>query len=233
MSRVEKIGRATLYLGDAREIVPQIRADVLISDPPYGNGTVLGMGGGDRGTGGMWADVSIPCDADLVVRDEVVRLAGLPFAVLASIRKPAAPDGTKATLVWEKGEHVGAGDLSMPWKPNVELIHVGGEGWRSERRQTSVLRYNAIAGCVGRRNDGFRWHPFEKPVELMAHLIERAPPGVVLDPFMGGATTALACAMVGRDFIGIEMVPEFFELAIQRLRAANGDDAGPLFGEAA
>jgi hypothetical protein len=226
------IGRATLYLGDARDIVPTLAADVLISDPPYGNSTVLGMGGGDRGDGGMWADVGIPCDDTLTVRDEVLRVAALPFAVLASVRSPAPP-GTKTTLIWEKGEHVGAGDLSMPWKPNVEVIHIGGDGWSGPRRQTSVLRFNAIAGCVGRRNDGFRWHPFEKPVELMEHLIERAPPGVVLDPFMGGATTALACAKLGRDFIGIEMVPEFYQLALQRLREANGDDAGPLFGEAA
>ncbi len=233
--REERIGRARLILGDAREIVPHLRADVLISDPPYGNATVLGMGGGDRGNGGMWADVAIPCDNDLAVRDEVVSLAGLPFAVLASVRSPMPPEGTKATLVWEKGEHVGAGDLSLPWKPNVELIHVGGKGWRGDRRQTSVLRFNAIGGCVGRRNDGFRWHPFEKPVALMAHLIERAPAGIVLDPFMGGATTAVACAMLGREFIGIEMVPKFFELACSRLRAANGDDCGPLFlgGQAA
>lgn len=233
MSRVECIGSATLYLGDARAIIGSISADVLISDPPYGNGTVLGMGGGDRGEGGMWADVGIPCDTTLEVRDEVVAAAGLPFAVLASVRSPLAPAGTKGTLFWEKGEHVGAGDLRFPWKPNVELIHVGGEGWRHERRQTSVLRFNAIAGCVGNRNDGHRWHPFEKPVELMAHLIERAPAGVVLDPFMGSATTAVAALQAGRRFIGIEVVPEFFELACKRVRAATGEDAGPLFGEAA
>lgn len=226
------IGRATLYCGDARALIGKLRADVLISDPPYGNSTVLGMGGGSKGDGGMWADVGIPSDDTLDVRDEVLSAAGLPFAVLASVRSPSRPAGTVATLIWDKGEHVGAGDLSLPWKPNAELIHIGGKGWSSERRQGSVLRYNAVAGCVGKRNDGSRWHPFEKPVALMEHLVERAPEGVVIDPFMGGATTGLACLKLQRDFIGIELVPEFFEIACRRLRAANGD-AGPLFGEAA
>lgn len=230
MTRVEHIGNATLYLGDAREIVPALQASVLISDPPYGNSTVLGMGGGKRGDGGMWKGVGIPCDDTLGVRDEVIAMAGLPFAVLASIRSPLAPEGTKATLVWEKGEHVGAGDLSLPWKPNVELVHIGGDGWRGDYRQTSVLRFNAIAGCVGSRNDGLRWHPFEKPVALMEHLVDRAPPGVVLDPFMGSATTAIACLQRKRAFVGVEMMPQFFEIACQRVREWYA--VGPLFGDA-
>jgi DNA modification methylase len=50
---------------------------------------------------------------------------------------------------------------------------------------------------------------------------------------MGSGTTGAAALKLGRSFIGVERDPDYFEVAVRRLREANGDDAGPLFGEAA
>ncbi len=65
-------------------------------------------------------------------------------------------------------------------------------------------------------------HPSPKPIEYMRKLITRVtePGDVVLDPFTGSGTTGVACAMEGRDFIGIEIDPEYFKIAKARIESA-------------
>lgn len=220
MGRIEQLAEGvTLYLGDCREIIPSLPLGyVVISDPPYGVSARSGMGGGTKGKGGMWAGATIAGDKDVSIRDEVLALANVPFAVLAAVRLPHPP-GTKATVVWDKGEHTGAGDLRLPWKPNFDLVHIGGDGWRHSRRGSGIIKFNAIAGCVGNRNDGHRYHPFEKPVALMEHFIERAPGNYIVDPFMGGASTAVAAINLGRRFAGVESDLKFFDIACSRVQA--------------
>lgn len=215
--RVETIGDATLYLGDCKEILPMLHIDAVVTDPPYGINAKLGMGGGTKGDGGMWKGVTIPGDLSLADRDIALQLARAPFAAFAKVNT-APPPGTRATVCWDKGAHTGAGDLSLPWKPSFELVHIGGDGWRGDRRVGGVIKVNAVAGCVANRNDGHRWHPFEKPVEIMRHFIERAPGQIICDPFMGSGTTGVAAFRMGRKFIGIEVKEEFFEIACKRLR---------------
>jgi DNA modification methylase len=213
----EIIGNATLYLGDCREVLPAIRADAVITDPPYGIGVALGVS--SKGSdGGMWAKVKIAGDETTQVRDDALQLTGYAkaHAVFASHKAPM-PDGFKDLLIWDKGEHTGAGNLEFPWKPCFELVWVKGE-WKG-RRTSAVLRFLAIAGCVGNRNDGHRYHPTEKPVKLMEHFVDRCQ-GVVLDPFMGSASTGVACVNLGRPFIGIECDKAHFQTACDRIEAA-------------
>jgi len=63
-------------------------------------------------------------------------------------------------------------------------------------------------------------HPTVKPIELMRYLVRltKTPTGgVVLDPFMGSGTTGCACALEGREFIGIEREQEYIEIAEKRI----------------
>ncbi len=222
-----KIGDATLYHGDCLKILPALdKVDAVVTDPPYGEGVKLGMGGGYKGDGGMWKDVGITGDHTLEVRNAALLITKSPFAAFAS-PKTEAPQGTKVSLVWDKGLHTGAGDLSNPWKPHVELIHIGGSGWQGSRRGSCIVKYNAIAGCVGNNNAGYRFHPVEKPVSLMQYLISHAPEGVICDPFMGSGTTGVACANLGRKFIGIEIEKKYFDIACERIEAAYAQ--GRLF----
>jgi len=65
------------------------------------------------------------------------------------------------------------------------------------------------------------FHPTVKPLKLMEYLctLTKTPTGgMVLDPFMGSGTTGIACINTGRDFIGIELDKEYFEIAKQRLK---------------
>jgi len=225
MSDIVTIGDATLYHGDCLEILPTLdKVDAVVTDPPYGINAVLGMGGGYKGSGGMWKGQTIAGDMDTSVRDAA--LNGFAFAASGSLKMPPPPD-TKAWVVWDKGAHTGAGDLQMPWKPSAEMFFVGGDGWHSEKRIGGVIRINAVAGCVGSANDGRRAHPFEKPVRLMEHFVCRAPDGVILDPFMGSGTTGVACANLGRKFIGIEIERKYFDIACERIDAAYAQ--GRLF----
>lgn len=68
-------------------------------------------------------------------------------------------------------------------------------------------------------------HPTVKPLDLIEWLCRlTATPthGTVLDPFLGSATTALACLNTGRQCIGIEKDPEYFDIAVNRIVAELG-----------
>jgi len=66
-------------------------------------------------------------------------------------------------------------------------------------------------------------HPTIKPLELMRYLVKLVTPkdGVVLDPFMGSGTTAIACKLEKFNYVGIELMPEYVEIANARLKAHN------------
>jgi site-specific DNA-methyltransferase (adenine-specific) len=57
----------------------------------------------------------------------------------------------------------------------------------------------------------------------MEWLVNRASRSgeTILDPFMGSGTTGVACANLGRKFIGIEIEPKYFDIACERIRAAQ------------
>ena len=61
-------------------------------------------------------------------------------------------------------------------------------------------------------------HPCQMPLEVMKNIIGILPPdAIIVDPFMGSGTTGVACAELGRKFIGIEMDADYFHVAEQRI----------------
>jgi site-specific DNA-methyltransferase (adenine-specific) len=66
-----------------------------------------------------------------------------------------------------------------------------------------------------------RWHPTQKPVALCEFLVRSytGPGDIVLDPFAGSGSTALACLAAGRRFVGCERDPENFARAVERLKS--------------
>ena len=68
------------------------------------------------------------------------------------------------------------------------------------------------------------FHPTVKSLKVMQYLctLTKTPTGgIVLDPFMGSGTTGVACVNTERDFIEIEMTPEYFEIAKARIEYAE------------
>ena len=61
-------------------------------------------------------------------------------------------------------------------------------------------------------------HPTQKPVALINWCVDRLDnPQTILDPFLGSGTTGVACATLGRKFIGIEIEPKYFDIACERI----------------
>ena len=202
----------TIYHGDCRDILPFVEADVLVTDPPYG--VTL-----RSSRNGAFGKCEIAGDETTDVRDAVLSLCeGMPALVFGSWRA-VRPANVKHILIWDKGEHVGMGDLAFPWKPSWEEVYVIGEGFTG-KRTGSVLRHLALAGTVampGPRQCEGRQHPTAKPVALMRDLIQKCPEGAVLDPFMGSGTTLRAAKDLGRKAIGIEIEERYCEIAAKRL----------------
>jgi DNA modification methylase len=213
-----EIGNATLYLGDCMEVLPTLpKVDAVITDPPYGISYSSGMGG-------KFKDVSIHADDSLVARDAVLAHFVDLSALVFGSWKMQKPKGTKQTLIWDKGEHVGMGDLSIPWRPNTEEIYVIGSGFAGHRG-SSVIRINAPSPNF--TPDATRYHPTEKPVPLMAELISKCLAKTILDPFMGSGSTGVAAIQLGRKFIGIEREERYFQIACKRIEQAVAQ--GQLF----
>ena len=65
-------------------------------------------------------------------------------------------------------------------------------------------------------------HPTQKPVRLLERLLALTtkPGDVVLDPFAGSCSTAIACINTNRKFIGFEIDKEYYELGMNRLKKA-------------
>ena len=216
----------TLYHGDCLEIDAWLEADVLVTDPPYGMALRTSRIG-------AFGDNAIHGDGDTRARDAALSAWSLRHE--AGLQSPALvfgrwsvtrPDGVRMVLTWEKGEHVGMGDLSIPWKPNTEEVYVIGAGFRGHRGG-SVLRHLAIAGTVGQAAKGTRRHPTEKPTSLMAELIAKTV-GVVADPFAGSGSTLVAAKQLGRKAIGVELEERYCEIIAKRLAQGVLD-----FGEGA
>lgn len=205
----------TLYLGDCLEVTEWLAADVLVTDPPYGIGGALSAGYKGRRPAGGFKPVHTDqhWDSTLDVRDAALALWGdKPYAVFGSPKRlDAAVPHREVPLIWDKGELVGMGDLTFPWRVNYEMIYVDGP-WAGSRTSTTVLRFplsNRDASRIG--------HPTPKPVALMGNLIDRAPAGVIADPFTGSGSTLIAAKERGRRAIGVEMDERYCEIAAKRL----------------
>lgn len=76
------------------------------------------------------------------------------------------------------------------------------------------------AGCWRESIGQNKTHPTEKPVQMYRHLLDAVPSGSrILDPFAGSGTSGQAAMELGHSFTGIEMSPEYVEIARQRLEA--------------
>lgn len=117
------------------------------------------------------------------------------------------------------------------------------EAWRGPNSDTAKgldgLHERGIVGHPLGKNPGDVWtipssnfrgaHHATFPVELARRAILAGcpPSGIVLDPFMGAGTTAVAAEQVGRDWVGVELNPDFASLANQRIERARRQQHPP------
>ena len=206
MSRfaVEQIGDATLYLGDAREIVPSIEPlPVIATDPPYGMSfrsnrpkvrpKAHAIRNDDSEEALLWV-----CG----LTAEHSKYVFCRWDNIPSVPKP------KSVITWVKNNH-SMGDLTGEHarQTEVALFYPGPAHFFPGQRPTDVIQ--------APRTDNAD-HPTQKPAALMGAIL-RWTAGGVLDPFMGSGSTGVACAQMGRPFVGIEIDQTYFDTACRRI----------------
>jgi len=235
--RVEQFGDATLYQGDCREILPDLRGkfDVVVTDPPYlvtkGGDTNSGVGGfgGWLKEYGNQGDI-VQCDIEFsewapLIFDALGERAHAYFMSngrnLKDMQIATEDAGFRlhTLLVWDKR-------AALPNKYYQNVTEFGLFMFKGKARTIYEPGSKNLVSIFQRDESD---HPTEKPVELMKYWIRNsAKKGqMVLDPFMGSGTTGVAAVQLGCHFIGIEQDPKFFDTACRRLEAAQNQ--GSLF----
>ena len=241
--RIERIGNATLYLGDCLQVMATLaKVDAVITDPPFEaeahtqQRRALGRGSEDG-------------------RRDILK-AALPFAAIdetgrAEAGRLIAQGCTGWALVFCQAEAIGAWRVAleaggakwrraMAWvKPDgmpqisgdrpgmgYESIAAawcgqGGSTWNGGGRHGVFVipKHDSGQGHGGGSNE----HPTQKPRRLMNKLVGlfTAEGQTVLDPFMGSGSTGIACHILKRRFIGIEIHEPYFKLACERITNAQ------------
>ena len=127
-----------------------------------------------------------------------------------------------AGLVWKKNQLV---LTRTDWKYIHEPIIFGWRKdgkhlWYGDQKQTTVFEFDRIKNS---KEDGYG-HPSSKPVPLIAYLIRQCTQtnGLVLDGFLGSASTLIACEQLGRICYGVELEPKFIDVAVERYAEFTG-----------
>lgn len=187
-----------LYCGDCLEIMPTLgKVDAVVTDPPYGLGKKM--------QGGTWGaqehnEGFLKWDLEINQEwiDSILRLS-VPAIIWGGnyFLMPAS----RCWLIWNKLN-------AVPTMADFEMAYTNFD--RPAKR---------IDLPVGRVEFG---HPTQKPLRLMEWCLSFLPDAAtILDPFMGSGTTGVAAVNLGRNFIGIEKDPQYFEIAKERIAEAE------------
>jgi site-specific DNA-methyltransferase (adenine-specific) len=226
--REERIGGQRLILGDCLQVMPGLgRFDAVVTDPPY----ELSASGPGRPHFGMSLNKfdsqqyrDIVDGVDYAALFDCWALCckppnGFVFCSNKQISKlmgEAERRGLSATLlVWHK---VNAAPFANGvWRGDIEyIVHFRGKGATfigGAAEKTKVIPHPIV------QDDA---HPTVKPLPVIERLMRNCsePEGTILDPFMGSGTTLVACQRMGRHGTGIELDPEYFEIACRRVDEA-------------
>jgi DNA modification methylase len=215
---VERIGDAVLYLGDCREILPTLgNVDAVVTDPPYGvsyEGSTTKHG--KNGFGYASFD-------DTPEAIEAICVPAIREAV-ALARSAVVTPGNANAFKYDPPRAMGSifypsGANSGPWGfvCSQPLFFYGKDPYLM-----NALGRLPSAFSTTEATDRSVEHPCPKPIGTMKWLVQRVSMAneTILDPFMGSGTTGVACAKLGRKFIGIEIEPKYFDIACRRIEAA-------------
>jgi DNA modification methylase len=199
-----------IYHGDCQEILPTIRdVDLVLTDPPYGIGEAAGKNKSRR-------SAALPKDYAVATWDNERIDDNLLSLVLRAGRNCILFGGNYYTdilpqnqcwLIWDKENSGDFADAEIAWTTlpgAIRLIRFMWNGMLQRIKQT-------------------RYHPTQKPVEVMRWCIQQADiklkskQNTIIDPFMGSGTTLRAAKDLGRKAIGIEREERYCEIAARRM----------------
>jgi len=222
-----------LHLGDCLEVMksmPDKSVDAIITDPPYGTndgaGKVIRRGKIDTSFATIDWDRELPFD----YLQEVSRIMkpdtwGVVFTDKMAIsflweKIKSVELSPRNTFYWIKYNK--APTPRANFKSCVETAVVFTKGrttikWNGGGNQPNYIEMPFVSGkeIVN--------HPTQKPVKLIELFVNLFTDegDTILDPFMGSGTTGVACVQTGRNFIGIEIDPDYFAIAERRIKEAE------------
>ena len=202
MTEPTVIGDCTLYCGDCLEILPTLgKVDAVVTDPPYGLGDKLRIGGFKKWPLMQAHMVPATWDNEPSAALSVALDAADHAIVWGGNYYPLPPK--RGWLIWDKiVRSFSSGHVEM--------------AWTTIDQPTRAFNY-----AHGELASEGKLHPTQKPLPLMTWCLGFLPDAhTILDPFMGSGTTGVACAKLGRRFVGIEIEPRYFDIACKRIEDA-------------
>ena len=205
------IGNAELYLGDCLQILPTLgEVDAVVTDPPYGmDWKFTGQGSGKQAQGGKHSVTK----GQRIKNDDVdfcpAHLMGFPRVVIWGMHHFPQHLNRGSVLVWVKKYPDAFGtflsDADLAWMKGGCGVYVS--------QTINPASFQAEKA-----------HPTQKPVSLMEwciQLLRVADGATIADPYMGSGTTGVAAANMGMKFIGVEIDRKHFDIACERIAAAQ------------
>lgn len=228
--RKKVIGNCTLYHADCLDLLPHIgRVQAILTSPPY---NLAGFHQMHNGNSNKWEysqyDDDMPEDE---YRDWQIKLCNQLY------------DITDGPLFYSHKNRIVNGEMFSPlywlretkWLVHQAVVLNKGSGANVDKRRFFPVHehiYVCIkdkeykldnSGCytdvwqVEQTNRKEVGHPAVMPLSAAEKCVNSTNADIILDPFMGSGTTGVACAKLGRKFIGIEVDPVYFDLACQRI----------------
>ena len=249
MTELANNARWAMFPGEALATLasmPTASVDAVITDPPYSSG---GMTRGDRTavpslkyvqTGTQIARPDFAGDNRdqrsfeywcVLWLAECLRIAkpGAPICLFTDWRQlPSTTDALQAggwvwrgIVPWDKTE--ACRPVLGRFMSQCEYIAWGSAGPMALERSVGDGDVRVLPGVIRERvRLADKHHITGKPTEVMRHLVRICEPGgIVLDPFAGSGSTGVAALIEGRRFIGCEVVPEYCDVARDRLTATE------------
>lgn len=208
-----------IYCGDCLELMKQIpdkSIDLVLTDPPYGI-DIGKMNFTNSVNGGVAKrnDYKGKADWDKYTPDseyfaEIMRISKNQIIFGGNyFTDKLSPSG--CWIIWDKRvEDKYSNDFA-----DCEMA------WTSFKKPSRIIRYlwsGMLQGNMQAKER--RQHPTQKPTEVIRKILNdfSEPNQTILDPFLGSGTTAVACQELHRNFIGIEISPEYVKIAEDRLK---------------
>lgn len=215
------IGDAELWLGDCREILPTLpNVDAVVTDPPYNAGLDYGPLVNDVKP---WSEYACWLSEIIEQLEAITDGPIFCFVSVNGLMELIPKKRPRHICVWDKPLSFSCRLGGSPFLPHWEPCAVFGRVWGEAGRVPNWHLPDVWHHNPAKRNG----HPCPKPHSVLAQIIGASPAHLVLDPFMGSGTTGIACANLGRKFIGIEIEPKYFDIACERIAAAYAQ--GRLF----
>ncbi|MDE2098705.1 MAG: site-specific DNA-methyltransferase [Patescibacteria group bacterium] len=209
----------TIYHGDSYELLPQIEADVLCTDPQYGIGfdvtrerrrAPIGLNFSSANRHLPRDPVWLPLQQQDTIKFDPSPFLGFKEIILWGAHNYAhLLPPSRGWLIWDKlrdKKPSNFGDAELAWTNKDMPLRIWRQLWRGMVREGEENLSRAR-----------KLHPCQKPASLMRWALQFTEGKIVLDPFMGSGTTLLAGKDLGRITIGIELEERYCEAAARRL----------------